>query len=184
MRWSILAAIAVVCATVVGCDSSSDGGRQLSPEEVTALENQLRAKPPFEVAQRQYRDAATQMANQIAALVPGTTWTFTQDTWMTCAGDYVRTRGKEAYFMVQFSSPIPDDKWGQAVEIVKNATTQFGATDFGVMKDKPTDHDVYFSGPNGVEFKLGTQKAAVLTAKADCRISQADTTAQSSTPAP
>ncbi|WP_044081512.1 LppA family lipoprotein, partial [Mycobacterium canetti] len=49
------------------------------------------------------------------------------------------------------------------------------ATSFGVMKNKPGDHDVYFAGHGGVEFKFATQVASSLTAQSDCRISQTDT---------
>lgn len=153
----------------------------LSPEKVAALEDGLRSKPPLEAAQAQYRTAVSQMADAIAGLVPGLTWRLDTDSWNDCGGEYVWTRAKEAYLMVVFSGPIPDDKWPQAVQIVKDDVKQFGATNFGVMKNKPNDHDVYFSGHGGVDFKLSTQKAAVLTAQSDCRMSQADAPASSPT---
>ncbi|MEK0563058.1 LppA family lipoprotein, partial [Mycobacterium ulcerans] len=83
----------------------------------------------------------TRMADAIAALVPGLTWSMDVDSWNGCGGDYEWTRARTAYFMVGFSGPIPDDKWPQAVQIVKDGGQQFGATTFGVMKDKPGDHD-------------------------------------------
>lgn len=115
-------------------------------------------------------------------LVPGLTWRTDMDTWTGCGGEYEWTRAKAAYFMIVFSGPIPDDKWLQAVQIVKDGVEQFGATGFGVMKNKPADHDVYFAGHGGVEFKFSTQKAAVLTAQSDCRISRTDTPKPSPTP--
>lgn len=141
-----------------------------------------RAKPPLEDAKDQYRAAVTQLANAITALVPGLTWRTDMDTWTGCGGEYEWTRAKAAYFMIVFSGPIPDDKWLQAVQIVKDGVEQFGATGFGVMKNKPADHDVYFAGHGGVEFKCSTQKAAVLTAQSDCRISRTDTPKPSPTP--
>lgn len=152
------------------------------PEKVAELENPLRAKPPLEDAKDQYRAAVTQLANAITALVPGLTWRTDMDTWTGCGGEYEWTRAKAAYFMIVFSGPIPDDKWLQAVQIVKDGVEQFGATGFGVMKNKPADHDVYFAGHGGVEFKCSTQKAAVLTAQSDCRISRTDTPKPSPTP--
>lgn len=142
----------------------------------------LRAKPPLEDAKDQYRAAVTQLANAITALVPGLTWRTDMDTWTGCGGEYEWTRAKAAYFMIVFSGPIPDDKWLQAVQIVKDGVEQFGATGFGVMKNKPADHDVYFAGHGDVEFKCSTQKAAVLTAQSDCRISRTDTPKPSPTP--
>ena len=187
MRSSIAWLCAAVCALVLGCghqQANNGGENHVSAEQAAALENQLRSKPPLEAAQQQYRTAVQQTADQIAALVPGTTWQTVQDTWQNCGGDYVWTRAKEAYFLIGFSGPIPDDKWAQAVQILKNAGNQFGANDFGVMKDNPSDHDIYVRGPDGVQFQLSTQKAGALTARSDCRMSQTDTATTSSTPHP
>ncbi|BBX74243.1 hypothetical protein MSHI_21490 [Mycobacterium shinjukuense] len=179
--------LALLCVVVLGCGRGGHGSGSaeegpLSPEKVAELENALRSKPPLEAAKDQYRAAVIQMANAITALVPGLTWSMDMDTWTGCGGEYEWTRAKAAYFMVGFSGPIPDDKWPQAVQIVKDGVEQFGATSFGVMKNKPGDHDVYFAGHGGVEFKLGTQVASSLTAQSDCRISQTDTPKPSPTP--
>ena len=187
MRWPMAWLLTVVCVMVLGCGRSGHGtgsGEEgpLSPEKVAELENALRAKPALEAAKDEYRAVAAEMANAITALVPGLTWRTDMDTWTGCGGDYEWTRAKAAYFMVVFSGPIPDDKWPQAVQIVKDRGKQFGATNFGVMKNKPGDHDVYIAGHGGVEFKLSTQKAAVLTAQSDCRISQTDTPKPSPSP--
>ncbi len=176
MRWSVVWLIAVICAVSVGCGdrNENDGSKRVSPERVAELENQLRAKPPFEAAQDEYRSAMKQMADQIAALVPGTTWNFVQDTWTSCGGEYVWTDAKEAYFLIGFSGPIPDEKWDQAVQIVKDGTRRFGATNLSVAKNNSGDHDVDLSGNEGVDFKLSSQKAAAFTGRSDCRISQTD----------
>ncbi|MCV7257879.1 LppA family lipoprotein [Mycobacterium shimoidei] len=188
MRWLTVWLLTVVCFAAMACgptDRSMDNETRseegpLSPEKVAALEDALRSKPPLEAAQAQYRTAVSQIADAVAGLVSGLTWRLDTDSWRGCDGPYVWTRAKYAYLMVVFSGPIPDDKWPQAVQIVKDGVKQFGATNFGVMKDKPNDHDVYFSGHDGVDFKFSTQKAAVLTAQSDCRMSQAD----GPTPAP
>ncbi|ETW25718.1 LppA family lipoprotein [Mycobacterium gastri] len=187
MRWPIAWLLAVVCVVVLGCGRISHGtgsGAEgpLSPERVAELENPLRAKPSLEAAKEQYLAAVTQMASAIAALALGLTWRTDMDTWTGCGGDYEWTRAKAAYFMIVFSGPIADDKWPQAVQIVKDGAKQFGATNFGTMKNKPGDHDVYIAGHGGVEFKLSTQKAAVLTAQSDCRISETDTPKPTLTP--
>jgi hypothetical protein len=136
------------------------------------LEQKLQAKPSLEAAQTEYQAAVQNMAAGIAALTPGTTWTVEQNTWVGCGGEYATTKGKQAYLMAVFSGPIPDAVWPQALQIVKDGAAQKGATDFGTFKDSPGDHDIYIAGPDGVEFRLGTQKASTLTAKSDCRLSQ------------
>lgn len=162
-----------------------DAGRRggaVEPGEGRRAGEPVARQAPLEDAKDQYRAAVTQLANAITALVPGLTWRTDMDTWTGCGGEYEWTRAKAAYFMIVFSGPIPDDKWLQAVQIVKDGVEQFGATGFGVMKNKPADHDVYFAGHGGVEFKCSTQKAAVLTAQSDCRISRTDTPKPSPTP--
>jgi hypothetical protein len=172
MRWSVVCLIAAICVASVGCGEQheNDGSKRVSPERVTELENQLRTKPPFEAAQDEYRNAMRGMADQIAALVPGTTWNFVQDTFTDCGGDYVWTDAKEAYFLIGFSGPIPDEKWDRAVQIVKNGTSRFGATNLVVAENNSGDHDVSISGSDGVDFKLSSQKAAAFTGRSDCRM--------------
>lgn len=114
------------------------------------------------------------MADRIAALTPGTTWSIETKTWVGCDGDYANTGAKQAYLMAVFSGPIPDSVWPQALQIVKDGAGQRGAQDVGTVKDSPGNHDVSISGPDGVVFQLGTQKASTLTARSDCRLSQAD----------
>ncbi|SOJ58123.1 hypothetical protein MSIMFB_05603 [Mycobacterium simulans] len=187
MSWRMMLVLTVLCAIIVGCGNTNGGNgdavngrdRPVSPERLAALEDGLRSKPPLEDAQAQYRAAVTQMADGLVALVPGLTWRLETDSWTGCGGDYEWTRAKEAYLRAVFSGPIPDDKWQRAIEIVNDGAKKFGANDFGVLKDRPGDHDVYFAGTDDVQFRVGTQVAAVLTARSDCRISQADTPAAS-----
>jgi hypothetical protein len=136
------------------------------------LEQKLRSKPPLEAAQTEYQAAVQNMAASIASLTPGTTFNVEQNTWVGCGGEYANTKAKQAYVMAVFSGPIPDAVWPQALQIVKDGATQKGATEFGTFKDNPGDRDVYLAGPDGVEFRLGSQKASTLTAKSDCRLSQ------------
>lgn len=155
-----------------GCGDPTNADEQDMTVSASQLEDQLRQKPPFEVAQTEYRDAVQGMANQIAALTPGNTWSFSSKSWLACSGDYINTDAKHVYVMAGFTGPIPDAVWPQAVRIVKDGAAKFGATDLGTFKDEPGNHDIYLAGPDGVEFRLGTQVAASLTAKSDCRLNE------------
>lgn len=179
-RWMVLV-LTVLSALVIGCGSTNGGkGRPVhggegpvGPERVAVLENGLRSKPSLEVAQAQFRAAVTQMADEIVALVPGLTWRWETDSQTGCGGDYEWTRAREVFMRVVFSGAIPDDNWQRAIQILKEHAKTFGANNFGVLKDKPGDHDASFAG-DGAEFRVGTQVAAILTARSDCRISQTD----------
>jgi hypothetical protein len=170
--------LGLICtASVAACGSStSTGGTDTSvtTADPAQLEQKLQSKPSLEAAQSEYQEAVQNMATSIAALTPGTTWNIEQNTWVGCGGEYAKTKAKQAYVMAVFGGPIPDAAWPQALQIVKDGAAQKGATELGTFKDNPGDHDVYIAGPDGVEFRLGTQKASTLTAKSDCRLSQSD----------
>jgi Lipoprotein confined to pathogenic Mycobacterium len=167
----------VCAATIAGCGGSTStegASTSVTKADPAQLEQALKGKPSLEAAQAEYQAAVQNMAKSIAALTPGTTWNVEQNTWVGCGGEYAATKAKQAYVMAVFSGPIPDAVWSRALQIVKDGAAQLGAGDFGTFKDNPGDHDVYVAGPGGVEFRLGTQKASTLTAKSDCRLSQAD----------
>jgi hypothetical protein len=171
----LVAGLLIAAQCVAACGpSTSTGETSVTSADPTQLEQKLQSKQPLEAAQTEYQAAVQKMAAGIAALTPGTTWNIEQNTWVGCGGEYAQTTAKQAYVMAVFSGPIPDNVWPQALQIVKDGAAQLGATNFGTFKDNPGDRDIYIAGPDGVEFRLGTQKASTLAAKSDCRLSQAD----------
>jgi hypothetical protein len=156
----------------------------MRPEHIAQRENEIRSKPSLEAARTQYEDAMRQMADSITALVPGLTWNFEENSWNGCGSEYPHIRAKQVYQLIVFSGPIPDDKWPQALRIVEEGAAHFGANRFGVFHDQPGFHDIYVAGPDGIEFRFGTQKASTLSAKSDCRISETDTPSPTATTNP
>lgn len=181
-RIAPLLAAVVTAAAACGHGGTTHGEGYVTPERIAELDQQLRAKPPLEAAQQQYRDIVHGVATQIAELTPGSTWQTVQDEWTGCGGDYAHTSGKAAQFLISFSAPISDDRWPQAVDILKRGVQALGANQFGTTKDRAGDHDVYLQGADGIQFQLSTQKAAALSARSDCRIARADLSAAPSTP--
>jgi len=138
------------------------------------VEKELRSKPSLETVRDQYRALVRQLADQIAALTPGTTWSLDEDTWVGCGGIYGKTNARQAYLMAVFSGPIPESAWPQAFRLVEDAAAKLGATNHGTFQNRSANHDVAFSGTNRVVFQLATQKASTLVARTDCRLNQAD----------
>lgn len=170
----ILAAILSGCGTGDVTEATS---ASMNPDQVAEVEKGLRAKPSLEAAQAEYKAAVTTMADGIAALVPGTTWQFAQDTWKGCSGKYGAAKAKQAYVLAAFSGPIPDAVWPKALQITKDGAAPFGATAYGTFTDQPGHHDIYVAGSDGVEFRLGTKGSSTLMGQSDCRLSEADESA-------
>ena len=141
-RLIALALIGLVITT--GCGSGSDSdqkGGEMSTSHNSDPEAALRTKPSFEAAQKEYRDAMRDMANQVAALVPGLTWQTKEDSWRGCGGEYGQTSGVQVYVYIVFAGPVPDDKWAPALEIVKDGAARLGSTNMTTLVDKPGDRD-------------------------------------------
>jgi Lipoprotein confined to pathogenic Mycobacterium len=166
-----LLSAALAATMLAGCGGGHRDGGDVT-EDVPALEAQLRAKPPFEDAQRDYEAALSQTADAIAAMVPGMTWHFEENSWRGCTGELVQTRGVHVYLLIVMTGTIRDDRWPMALQTLKTTAARFGATEPAVLFDKPGDRDVFIKGSDGVEFQLGTKVDTILTAKSDCRMRQ------------
>jgi len=167
---------ALGAATLLGCGTTTTG--QPAPTSGTGMaaprdpDAILRDRPPFEAAQQQYLAAVTDTANRIAALAPGLTWQVEENGWRGCGGEFVHTKGVQAYVFAVFSGPIPDPVWPRTVPIVVDAAARLGATTVQPLADRPADHEIVVTGTGGVEVRFGTAAATVLSTKSDCRLRQ------------
>ena len=146
------------------------------PDQVAAMENELRAKGSAEEALVRYGAALQQMADDIRALVPGSKWHWNRaNTSVTCPGPLADTRGVQILpRQIVFEGPIPDEVWPQALARVRERAAALGANKEFVYTDKPGDHDVAISGDNDIEIRFGTRVVAVLSARTDCYLKAAD----------
>jgi hypothetical protein len=160
----------VLCISVFSC-AARDSSVHSNPgsQRVADLENGLRLKPSFESARAEYVAAMNQMADKIAALVPGMTWTVEDNSWGPCGGDYTWTRAVRFFYRVVFDHAVPDDVWPTAVQVVKDGTARFGATTVSVFVDQPGNKDMGVSG-SGAQFHFGTAVHTVFSATSDCRM--------------
>ena len=146
------------------------------PDQVAAMENELRAKGSAEDALARYGAALQQMADDVTALVPGLTWFWNQrNTSVTCPGPLADTRGVQVLPRhIVFEGPIPDGVWPQALARVRERAAALGVSKEFVYADTPGHHDVAISGENSAEIRFGTRVAAVLSASSDCYLKAAD----------
>ncbi|KAA0115981.1 hypothetical protein CIW51_15555 [Mycolicibacterium sp. P9-22] len=172
----ILAVVVLLAAALTACGTTSgnNGGAAMTSTESSDPEATLRTRPSFEEAQQQYRAAAQDWATQISSMAPGLTWSVKEDSWGGCSGDYANTPGVHVYIYIVFNGPIPDNAWPGALDVVQRGAAQLGASEVTTPVDRPGDHDVIFSGKDGVAVEFGTKVAGVLSAKSDCRLRRAD----------
>lgn len=171
LRRVIAAALSVAALSACGATSGGDEGAAVASSDVEAS---LRARPSFEDARQQYRAAVEGWAAQIASMSTGLTWHVKEDSWGGCSGDYANTAGVHAYIYVVFNGPVPEEAWPQALDVVRRGAAQLGATNVTTPVDRPRDHDVVFSGNDGVSVEFGTEPVGVLSATSDCRLRRAD----------
>lgn len=89
------------------------------------------------------------------------------------AGDYANTPGVHAYIYAVFDGPVSDKSWPLALEVLRQGVGQLGHQRH-YAADGPRDHDVVFSGGDGVSVEFGAKAVGVLSATSDCRLRRAD----------
>ena len=148
----------------------------MKPDQVAALENELRAKGSSEDALVRYETALQQMADDVTALVPGLAWHWNREAGsVSCSGPLMETRGVQVLTRhIVFDGPIPNDVWPQALQRVRDRAAELGAHEVFLYVDKPGDHDVAIHGDNDVEVQFETRVAGVLSARSDCYLKQTD----------
>lgn len=175
LRRVVAAAVLLVAAlSACGTTSGGDEGAAMTSVEPGDAEAHLRTRPSFEEARQQYRAAVEGWAAHIASMSTGLTWRVKEDRWGGCSGDYANTAGVHAYIYVVFDGPVPDESWPQALDVVRQGAAQLGASNVTTPVDRPRDHDVVFSGSDGVSVEFGTKVVGVLSATSDCRLRRAD----------
>jgi len=167
----VAAALSVAALTACGATSGVDGRAATTSSDAEA---HLRARPSFEEARQQCRAAVEGWAARIASMSTGLTWRVKEDSWGGCSGESANTPGVHAYIYVVFNGPILDEAWPQALDVVRQGAAQLGATNVARSVDRPRDHDVVFSGSDGVSVEFGSGAVGVLSATSDCRLRRAD----------
>lgn len=170
-RRLMAAALSVAALSACGATRGGDEGAAVASSDVEA---NLRARPSFEDVRQQYRAAVEGWAAQIASMTTGLTWHVKEDSWGGCSGDYANTAGVHAYIYVVFDGPVPEEAWPQALDVVRRGAAQLGAANVTMPVDRPRDHDVVFSGNDGVSVEFGTEAVGVLSATSDCRLRRAN----------
>jgi len=192
-RWSAgAAALLAAVVAMSGCGSGDSGKGPMSAERLQEEIAKLAPKGSSEEGYAAAEAAIAEMADQIAALVPGLTWKWHDDGlhWLSClqnmdseaiwSGDSVLAVTRNTRSAL-FSGPIPEDVWPAAVKIVEDKARGFGITQWAGNTDVAQNHDIvihdndYNPDPNNQwtnSFEIGTRVVARLAGSVGCRLWQ------------
>ncbi|WP_148223291.1 LppA family lipoprotein [Segniliparus rotundus] len=174
----VLLVLAVCCGG--GClalrkavDSLDPNPKHMTKEQAEAFEERYWNKSTLEQEGQKLEALLARTGDEIAALVPGLTWSWKDDMSRTgCPGDPAADTWVGRFWArkVVFDGPIPPGVWPQAVEVVRRAAASYGATEYQNFIDKPDNHDSNFYSPEGARIGLTSAVAAVLVGVTPCRL--------------
>ncbi|ADG97689.1 lipoprotein LppV [Segniliparus rotundus DSM 44985] len=173
-----LIALLAVCGVGVyrfleGLKGMDDAPRHMTPQQVTAFEERYRDKGSVEQAAKDLEAVIAKTADKIAALVPGLTWKWKDDTANVGCPQDPASDTRVTRFWVRtalLSGPIPEDVWPQAVAIVQSEAQFLGMTAQFKYQDAAKQHDLVFSSADGGEIRIATAVQALITGKTPCRL--------------
>ncbi|MFT4200091.1 LppA family lipoprotein [Gordonia sp. (in: high G+C Gram-positive bacteria)] len=145
--------------------------------EAESFEVKLReTQPSLEETQREYERHVREIGAKLVELVPGTDFEIDEVTTGSCRTEGFRSRAKTAYVTSILRPGIPDEKWPQALSIVRSQAESYGwaPLDMFTYADAKGHHDVALTATDGVEIRFGTELSASLTVSSGCRMSEAD----------
>lgn len=146
-----------------------------TPDEIAELEAELASKGSAEAARERYNQLLQSLGDDLSTLIPGLTWSWNREVELhPCVGRYEDTRGVSVWTAsLVASAAIPDSAWPRALELVKARADELGASEVTAYVDRPGNHSVALHG-NGAVIRLLSDEVAVLTARSDCYLREAD----------
>jgi hypothetical protein len=148
-------------------------------DDAIELIDGMRGRGSYEQARERLNATAKDIAEQIAAAVPGQTWQFSDDPHGLAAkrqglpcekltGDIARRPLTDP---IRFGRTFDTQEFATAHDIVRREAAQYGATDETSLFNEDARRDYDVQG-NGYEFQLGQAKVATLNITGDCFLMQ------------
>ncbi|MEV0246306.1 LppA family lipoprotein [Nocardia sp. NPDC050712] len=179
----VVAVIGVALFSWGAAELSDRNDKPTTEQETAAAARVLVQRPPMEETKQQLESTVMEIAAVASELAPEMRWGWNRDeTSSRCGKPYDMTRGYSVTLRNYVSStPIPEPVWPTFLARVSDIAAKAGATVPSTMQNTPdatgtpANHDVWFSNQeNGTLIKVGSQKAAVISATTGCRLDRAD----------
>lgn len=184
-RITTLMAVGVVIVLLIGgcgVDELSNPYKDTTLEGQAEIDliDQMRAKGSAQDAHDRLTATAAEIAEHIAAAIPGQTWKFDDDPYGQKAdrqgGPCEQLTGNVAARpsadAVIFGRTFSAAEFPVALTIVQRFAAPYGATDTTWLFDDPTQRDFTVYG-NDYQFRLGQIDFATLTIQGECFLKQA-----------
>lgn len=156
VRWgAVLFALPIALSA---CTSPSPGENVTTSRPSTASAN-------FAQADARIRAALVEVARRLTDEVGAELSSTVPEPSRSSCGD----GGVRGYYRLpDFTTPIADEKWPTAVQVVEEVFNPLGATEVTVHLDKPGKHTLSLTAPDGLEVDFGTIVVADLTVTGPC----------------
>jgi hypothetical protein len=154
----------VAALMVSGCSVVGSGS---SPEE------ELRSRPSYEQAGREYLVMLEAMRAEISAAVPSLRWktekSYEDETRAGCAEPYAGLNGTTGFFDTgDATGAVPDADWPAVVEIVTRIGAEHGFTQIVTLVDQPGHHVVNLYDGYESRIRMGTKVGTTLAVFGAC----------------
>lgn len=176
MRRRTLPLLAALATTVTilttGCGDHMGNPYNHDDDEIAAAAALLPTLPSLEDTEQQLTTALQAIMDAARAVAPALQWT-AQDkrTQSSCGGAFGKTDGLEIDLPDYVSAvPISDADWPRILQAARDIAAPLGITELTVRVDQPGHHDVLLTSPDGSRIDLGTQVAALVSARTGCRL--------------
>ncbi|VBA60395.1 LppA family lipoprotein [Mycobacterium attenuatum] len=166
------AAMTAIALAATGCHVENPDAPTPPSAAAHALA-ELKTLPSFEDTKVQVQDVMNEITTAASKIIPSIIWeTLDEGSTGNCQQPYEQTDGKRHFLpdAVAVRVSVSETDWTKIVEAAKQAAAKIGVTNVQVIKDRPGDHDVWFSGPTGAFIKVGYRGNLVVSGYTGCRL--------------
>jgi hypothetical protein len=169
LRAALVATTSVVML-LGGCTGTGgNGGRTVSLEQAV---QELKTRPDIDQAMAGYNQLVDQLRTELTTATGIGPWEkFGAASSGACTeyGEAGTRLNADSQSTASWGAPgIPEERWPQALAVIKRVTTAAGFTTIEVMRDQPGDHDLFIHGPHKSVLSLGTAKRTGLYLRTGC----------------
>jgi hypothetical protein len=141
--------------------------------EASAALDELRSLPSLAETKAQVQSAMEEIRAAVGTLIPSAQWkTVDEGATGNCEHPYEQSGGKREFLpnLIASNVAVSEQDWMKIADEAERIAAGLDATDVQVMRDKPGNHDVWFTGPTGLFIKVSYGGNLVVAGYTGCRL--------------